>query len=80
MSSLFLVLLKKLLLVNNCNNSCNKLQESYRRISEKAVYYYTSSCVQHSTVKRQRNTRKSQVKQCVEKACIKVCMCVSVVR
>lgn len=68
MSSLFLVLLKKLLLVNNCNNSCNKLQESYRRISEKAVYYYTSSCVQHSTVKRQRNTRKSQVKQCVEKS------------
>lgn len=67
MSSLFLVLLKKLLLVNNCNNSCNKLQESYR-ISEKAVYYYTSSCVQHSTVKRQRNTRKSQVKQCVEKS------------
>lgn len=64
MSSLFLVLLKKLLLVNNCN----KLQESYRRISEKAVYYYTSSCVQHSTVKRQRNTRKSQVKQCVEKS------------
>lgn len=68
MSSLFLVLLKKLLLVNNCNNSCNKLQESYRRISEKAVYYYTSSCVQHSTVKRQRNTRKPQVKQCVEKS------------
>lgn len=68
MSSLFLVLLKKILLVNNCNNSCNKLQESYRRISEKAVYYYTSSCVQHSTVKRQRNTRKSQVKQCVEKS------------
>lgn len=68
MSSIFLVLLKKLLLVNNCNNSCNKLQESYRRISEKAVYCYTSSCVQHSTVKRQRNTRKSQVKQCVEKS------------